>query len=111
MQALGQLPKVIAGDFNASPGSSQVSKLSRSWIDVYRDVNPEKDGFTCCIDDLHDPNQQLDKRIDYVFLEGDAADKYDVIDAQLVFDRPACLDDGWLWVSDHVGLMVTLGEK
>ena len=111
VQAHGLLPKVIAGDFNASPNSSQVSKLSRSWIDVYRDVNPEKDGFTCCIDDLHDPNQGLDKRIDYVFLEGDAADKYDVLDAQLVFDRPARLDDGWLWVSDHVGLMVTLGEK
>lgn len=109
VQAHGKLPKVIAGDFNAGPSSSQIKELTRSWTDAFNAVSPEHDGFTCCIVDLHDPNQQPDKRIDYVFLGGDAADEFDLLDAQLVFDQPVRLEDGWLWVSDHVGLMVTLG--
>jgi len=99
---------VVAGDFNAREDSPQIQALrAEGWIDTYRATHPDDPGATCCIDDLTDPGQSLDKRIDYIFfIPGDSSIK--VLDSRVIFDQPAPSGDGWLWASDHAGLLTTL---
>ena len=101
-------PAVVAGDFNARDDSPQIrALLAEGWIDTYRAAHPGDPGATCCIDDLTDPDQALDRRIDYIFLvPGD--DALDVAGSRVIFDQPAQTDEGWLWPSDHAGLLTTL---
>ena len=102
------LPAIVAGDFNARPDSPQIRMLlAEGWIDTFRAAHSDEPGLTCCVDDLADPDQTLDKRIDYIFLvPGDGV--LDVIDSHVIFDTPAQAGDGWLWPSDHAGLLTTL---
>jgi endonuclease/exonuclease/phosphatase family metal-dependent hydrolase len=102
------LPAIVAGDFNARPDSPQIQALlDGGWIDTYRAAHPGAPGFTCCIDNLAGPDQVLDKRIDYIFLvPGD--DSLTVAGSRVIFDQPAQTDEGWLWPSDHAGLLTTL---
>jgi endonuclease/exonuclease/phosphatase family metal-dependent hydrolase len=105
-------PAVVAGDFNAREDSPQIGALyAAGWIDTYRAANPGDPGLTCCAGDLADPDQALDKRIDYIFLvPGDGS--LQVADSRVVFDRALPGGDGWLWPSDHAGLLTTLtGES
>lgn len=114
--AQGEGPAVIAGDFNAVEDSPQIRVLSRQWIDTYRAVHPEEDGATCCVDDLSaGPDEALEKRIDYLFLAPGADPSVRVIGSRRVLAEPfrplmGTFDtaDGWLWASDHVGLLTTL---
>jgi endonuclease/exonuclease/phosphatase family metal-dependent hydrolase len=106
-------PAIVAGDLNAKPDSAQIERLSSVWLDSYRAANPEDAGFTCCIDDLNARDggaagEQLAKRIDYVFLVPGASRDLNVRSATRVFDQPVRLDGGWLWASDHAGLLVEL---
>ncbi len=108
-------PALVAGDFNATEDSPQIQALG--WIDTYRTAHPHDLGLTCCVDDLSaGPGERLEKRIDYLFLvpagvavanEEDGT-SIEVVDSQRVLDRPARTGDGWLWASDHVGLLTTL---
>jgi endonuclease/exonuclease/phosphatase family metal-dependent hydrolase len=104
-------PAIVAGDFNATEDTPQIRALG--WIDTYRvernvRVHPDQQGFTCCVDDLAGgPEQRLSKRIDYLFLvPGTSA--VEVVDSQVVLDRPVHLEGGWLWPSDHAGVLTTL---
>jgi endonuclease/exonuclease/phosphatase family metal-dependent hydrolase len=99
---------VVAGDFNAREDSPQIqSLLAEGWIDTYRAAHPDDPGATSGIDDLTDPEQILNKRIDYIFLvPGERS--MDVVDSRVIFDQPAPSGDGWLWASDHAGLLTTL---
>ena len=100
-------PAIVAGDFNAMPDSPQIESLTEVWIDTYRAANPQDMGLTCCIDDLHaPPGEPLDERIDYIFLLPGGG--VHVISAQLILDQPTPFAEGWLWASDHVGLVVSL---
>jgi endonuclease/exonuclease/phosphatase family metal-dependent hydrolase len=101
-------PAIVAGDFNATPDSPQITSLTREWIDAYAAAHPGEPGLTCCIDDLRaPPSEPLEERIDYVFfLPGN---DLRVVYAQRVFDRPFPFADGWLWASDHVGLLAVIG--
>lgn len=108
VQATGSGPAVVAGDFNAREGSPQMQTLAREWIDAYRAANPADPGLTCCVDDLtRGPEEPLEERIDYLFLVP-AGYEVKVVAAQRVLDRPLPTQDGWLWASDHVGLMVAV---
>ena len=51
-------------------------------------------------------SEPLEERIDYLFLvpEGRAQ----VVSSHKVVDRPAWSGHGWLWASDHVGLLTTI---
>jgi endonuclease/exonuclease/phosphatase family metal-dependent hydrolase len=115
----GVPPAIVAGDFNATEDTPQIRAMG--WVDTYRvapnarmpsgepEAGPEPmQGFTCCIDDLAGgPEQVLQERIDYLFLvPGTSA--VEVVDSQVVLDRPAHLEDGWLWPSDHAGVLTTL---
>jgi endonuclease/exonuclease/phosphatase family metal-dependent hydrolase len=100
---------VISGDFNAGDDSPQIGSLSRVWVDAYRRVNPEGDGATCCIDTLSQgPGDLLEKRIDYVFIATSSGVAANVIQASILFDEPYITSGGWLWASDHAGLVVDL---
>lgn len=110
----GALSAIVAGDFNATEDTPQIRALD--WIDTYCAAHltgpgacPEPtQGLTCCVDDVTGgPGQALQERIDYVFLvPGTSA--VEVVDSQVVLDRPVHLEDGWLWPSDHAGVLTTL---
>ncbi|HLE52992.1 MAG TPA: endonuclease/exonuclease/phosphatase family protein [Anaerolineales bacterium] len=98
---------IVAGDFNATPDTPQIESLTEGWIDTYHTANPQDMGLTCCIDDLHaPPGEPLEERIDYIFLVPGRG--VQVISAQLILDQPSPFADGWLWASDHVGLLVIM---
>lgn len=96
-------PALVAGDFNAVEGSPQIQTLR--WVDTYRMAHPGEDGFTCCVEDLTaGPDGLLDKRIDYVFLVPGSGQTR-VIASHLALAEPFEVEPGWLWASDHGGLL------
>lgn len=105
-------PTLVGGDFNALETSTQIQYLVSTggpgWIDAYRQAYPADSGFTCCVEDLTgEPNQPLDRRIDYLFvIPGDRP--LVVVDSRLILEHPARLANGWLWASDHLGLLAEL---
>jgi endonuclease/exonuclease/phosphatase family metal-dependent hydrolase len=103
-------PAVVAGDFNAEEEAPQIQALG--WVDTYRRVHPDDPGYTCCVDDLTGgPDQVLTKRIDYLFFvpgasQGDtSANRARVVSSRRVLDGPFRTAGGWLWPSDHVGVL------
>jgi endonuclease/exonuclease/phosphatase family metal-dependent hydrolase len=101
-------PAVVAGDFNARQDSPQIGSLyAAGWIDTFRTAHPGEPGLTCCVDDLTDADQDLDRRIDYIFLiPGDGS--FSIVDSRVVFDQALPGGDGPLWASDHAGLLAEL---
>lgn len=101
---------IIAGDFNAAEDSVQIQMLVATWKDAYRSLHPHGPGFTCCVSDLTagPASDPLHSRIDYVFLEAENEEALHVVDARVVLDKPFWLGDGWLWASDHAGLLISL---
>jgi endonuclease/exonuclease/phosphatase family metal-dependent hydrolase len=116
VDASGEGPAIIAGDFNARENTPQIAMLSDGWLDAYRMANPGDSGLTCCISDLFTPGasveegalEAMEKRIDYLFLRLDQGQAFSLLEVQRVFDRPFAKEGGWLWASDHVGLLMTL---
>jgi endonuclease/exonuclease/phosphatase family metal-dependent hydrolase len=100
---------IVAGDLNAT--EDVLRAAAADWLDTYRVARPEDRGYTCCIDDLSArTGRTLAKRIDYLFLASGAEDVR-VTDSRRVLDQPAPLDGGWLWASDHVGVVTTLSMR
>jgi len=100
---------IIAGDFNATEDSPQIEFLGQRTEDVWRVANRQREGFTCCVDDLTSGTSgQLEKRIDYLFLLGGPQQSIGVLDCQVVLDQPFRTAGGWIWASDHAGLFATL---
>ena len=98
----GDGPALVAGDFNAEEHEPHMQALG--WVDTYRLANPDDPGFTCCVPDLSAGRvEELNKRIDYVFLV--PAGRAEVVSSWRVLDEPVRTDGGWLWASDHVGLL------
>lgn len=109
VERTAQHAALVAGDFNARDKSPQIRNLSQVWMDAYRTADPGNPGYTCCIDDLSaPPGSLLTKRIDYIFTVPAIGDGLNVSEAQVVFDRPQPYERGWLWASDHAGLLVTI---
>ena len=94
VQALPGDLRVVAGDFNAQPDSQQIHFLASRWNDAFRLANPDEAGLTCCIDDLSNPVETLDERIDYVFLASHSGLSGRILSARRVFDVPFPLGGG-----------------
>jgi endonuclease/exonuclease/phosphatase family metal-dependent hydrolase len=94
----GELPAILGGDFNADPGSDVYQLLLRSG---FQDAGLPAGAATCCIDDLRNPTDAPEQRIDCLFLRG-----LEVLEAGLLFDRPFLVQDGVLWACDHLGLFI-----
>ena len=102
----GDVPALVAGDFNAVEGSPQIQTLR--WVDTYRLAHLGEDGFTCCVDDLTaSPDELLDKRIDYLFLVPGVR-RAEVVRSQPILVQPTALGSGWLRASDHAGLLTEI---
>jgi beta-glucosidase len=100
---------VVGGDFNAREDSPQIVDLSSSWTDAYRALYQDDPGLTCCIDDLTTgPEEQLEERIDYIFVITSYEKSGQIVSARHVFDQPIPVNGGWQWASDHTGLLVEL---
>jgi endonuclease/exonuclease/phosphatase family metal-dependent hydrolase len=96
---------LIAGDFNSLPNSPQMQIFAREWPDSYQGESSPYTEFTCCVEVFNSiPVEFYDKRIDYIYLvrglilQGETR----------VFDQPVQFAGGWLWPSDHAGLMTDL---
>jgi endonuclease/exonuclease/phosphatase family metal-dependent hydrolase len=102
---------VVSGDFNAREESPQISLLSERWIDTYRHSNPTGLGLTCCAEPLSglDIDSKLEKRIDYLFLVPDEDLDFKIVDSILVLDHPIGIENEKLWISDHIGILTTIG--
>jgi endonuclease/exonuclease/phosphatase family metal-dependent hydrolase len=99
-------PALVAGDFNAREETPQIQALD--WIDTYRAVHPRDEGPTCCVKDLTaGPGEALEKRIDYVFLIP-GAEGVAVVSSRRAFNEPFRRGNGWLWASDHAGLVTEI---
>jgi endonuclease/exonuclease/phosphatase family metal-dependent hydrolase len=100
---------IVAGDFNATEDMPQIQALAGQWLDAHSIVDPDGEGPTCCVADISQgPEQRLVERIDYVFLVPEAGRVASVASMERVLDRPSRTPDGWLWASDHVGLVTTI---
>ncbi len=97
---------IIAGDFNATEDSPQIQDIRRRAVDTYRMAHPEDGGPTCCVDSVFSPNDEsLDERIDYLFLLAPPQHRATVASCDRVLDQPFWVSGGWLWASDHAGLL------
>jgi endonuclease/exonuclease/phosphatase family metal-dependent hydrolase len=94
---------VVAGDFNAWEDTPQMENLANAWTDTFRQAQLGDAGLTCCIDDLTNPDEALEMRIDYIFLVNFRGE---LIRADHAFYRPFQAGEGWQWASDHTGLVV-----
>jgi len=98
-------PSIVAGDLNATEDVLQTS--ATGWTDTYRAAQPDERGTTCCIQDLTLADRTLSKRIDYLYLAS-GAEEIQIVDSRRILDQPIRLSAGWLWASDHVGVLTTL---
>jgi hypothetical protein len=48
----------------------------------------------------------LIKRIDYLYLAS-GTEEIRVVDSRRILDQPVRMSEGWLWASDHVGVLTT----
>ncbi len=111
VDAHANLLAVVGGDFNARENTPQIMELAGAWVDTYRSLHPDEAGMTCCIDNLTSgPGEALEERIDYIFLVTNSNQAGQLASARLVFDQPHQVGGGWQWVSDHIGLLVEIGQ-
>ena len=100
---------VIAGDFNAREDEVHMVSLVEEWIDGFRLLHPEEPGYTSSVDDLRAGSEEaLEKRIDYIFIRPLGENSVNILKAEVVFNQPFQTGDGWLWASDHAGVMIEL---
>jgi maltose 6'-phosphate phosphatase len=97
-QAYSSVGALLAGDFNAPPGSDPIMLLVESatdtvYFDTFVEVNPGQDGFTI-------PAEAPTSRIDYVFRRSPGLLRAD--SSRLVMDNTY---DGSHYTSDHLGVM------
>lgn len=97
-------PLIIAGDFNAREDEPQIKYLQEKWTDVFRATHPQDPGLTCCVNDLYDPEDTLEERIDYIFISPGKDLNVQVHEIELIFDSPKQINSGLIWASDHAGL-------
>ena len=102
LEAGGNGPTIVVGDFNADPAEPAYARMSRAGFrSAYAEANGAEPPVTWpsglqaqAIDDDGDPGC-----LDYIWVRGAIR----VASARLAFDRPA-VDDPGLYPSDHVGV-------
>jgi endonuclease/exonuclease/phosphatase family metal-dependent hydrolase len=106
VEQAGRAPSIVAGDLNATTEMMQ-GALS-GWQDTYTVAHPSDPGNTCCIDGLTQrSDRSLTRRIDYLFLVPSDGDLL-VTNSRRILYQPIRTCEGWLWASDHTGVLTTL---
>lgn len=93
---------VIAGDFNARPGSAGYERFrAAGFEDAWTTANPDgPEGFTCCHTmPLDNPGDRLTRRIDLILMRGPIT----AVEAFVVGEFEA-----GRWSSDHAGVVARL---
>ncbi|UCF59917.1 MAG: endonuclease/exonuclease/phosphatase family protein [Anaerolineaceae bacterium] len=62
----GSRSALIGGDFNANEHAAQIAHMKHTWLDVYRHINPKKDGTTHELR-LFSKGRATRRRLDYIF--------------------------------------------
>lgn len=93
---VGERPALVAGDFNAHESARRMRWLRRIWLDTFRHLHPEADGWT------HSLGGSFMRRLDYQFLHGHDAPW------QIVASRH--LRDAREPHSDHKAVLTVLRE-
>ncbi len=106
-----QTTVIVAGDLNDLPDSETVASLTRAgFVDLYCAygaglgyTNDHNDIDLCAEAGTHN------QRIDYLLMRAGRGSAAEVVRVGLCADRPQRLGDGgWLWPSDHIGVIATL---
>lgn len=112
----GELPAVLAGDFNAEPDSDEVRYLRGLtglggecvyFCDCWAAAGDGSAGATFVRRNPYaGTGHEPDRRIDYVFVRG-PNDRLEgvALECRLAFDEPV---EG-VWASDHLGVLATIG--
>lgn len=117
LQVIGsRSPAIIIGDLNDFAGSPMHSlALSAGFHDVWADLRPGTEGFTCCHKaDLSNPVPvgQMDQRLDFMLARGfhEEAGRVRGQVARLGYEPSTKVPGPYypLWLSDHAGLTATL---
>jgi endonuclease/exonuclease/phosphatase family metal-dependent hydrolase len=76
----GSRSALIGGDFNVNEHAAQIADMKRTWLDVYRHINPKKDGTTHELR-LFSRGRASRRRLDYIFFSP-GAHHWEVLEAQ-----------------------------
>jgi hypothetical protein len=103
-------PVIVAMDSNAQAAplpqdATYLDFLAAGYGDVWSELSPNADGFTCCQAELdNNPVSQLYKRIDLILTVGDIKPKRIALYGADSSDRTV----NGLWPSDHAGVAAWL---
>ncbi len=104
-------PVLVAGDLNDTPDSETLRCFTDAgFIDVYATAG-FGNGYTNDRNDvdLESPGVSHNQRIDYLLLRPGHLRPARIVKAGLFLDQPLLRPDGgWLWPSDHIGVIATL---
>jgi endonuclease/exonuclease/phosphatase family metal-dependent hydrolase len=104
-------PLLLAGDFNDVPDSQTIAAITGAgFLDLWQTAGSGP-GFTNDRDDLdiESPYGGHNQRIDYLFFRPGRGCRSEIAKVRLFLDRPRRTPEGgWLWASDHAGLIATL---
>jgi endonuclease/exonuclease/phosphatase family metal-dependent hydrolase len=104
-------PVLIGGDFNDVPESDTIHSLTgNGFIDLHATAGSGL-GYTNDRNDLdiEAPQASPNQRIDYIFFRPGHGRKFTIESVHLFLDRPSAEPGGgWLWASDHFGVLARL---
>ncbi|MBN2549049.1 MAG: hypothetical protein JXB15_07830 [Anaerolineales bacterium] len=102
---------LVGGDFNRDP-AVLAQEATPPWDDPLGRLQPGPDRLTCCIDDRQAAAEDVEKAIDAILIAGGLpaleAAGWRVATANRVFNQPILTIQGWLWLSDHIGVLLEL---
>ena len=106
-------PVIIAGDLNLLPGSAEYAQLATAgFVDLWTLRNGRSPAeFTCCHGDdetLRDPNDGLEKRIDYILARPASDYAMGPVTFSIFGDNLSERTATGMWPSDHAGLFAGL---
>jgi len=104
-------PLLLAGDFNDVPDSGTIAAITGAgFLDLWRAAGSGP-GFTNDRGDIdiESPHGGHNQRIDYLFFRPGRGRSSEIAEVGLFLDRPHLTPEGgWLWASDHAGVIATL---
>ena len=99
----GQGPLVLAGDFNAEPGTPEMDLVTASYVSAFRAVHPRatrEESATYNMRFGPDPGQ-----IDHIFTESKGRNRLRPVASEVLFRSPG---PDSVWATDHFGLAAKL---
>lgn len=111
IDTLPPYPSILGGDFNSYENSGYIKTIEYGWIDVFRQMNANEPGETCCLSSKRLSNTQDGNffyRADYIFLKKSPLTEWDLLSAELIFDKPFELNGQTQWLTNHRGIVTEL---